>query len=162
MTPTNASPAHAPIVAPTGTQWFGGPVHRFQITLRISGEKLDPAQVSALLGCFPTRAERAGVPLRNASGGIRIPARGLWSLELNSRDLPDNYDLDDGIRTLLGRLPSTPDIWTSLNSTYKVEIFCGLYMASANRGFSIPPDVADLLAERGIAIEFDLYINPPK
>jgi hypothetical protein len=29
--------------------WFGGPVDRFSITLRINGDDLDPDEISALL-----------------------------------------------------------------------------------------------------------------
>jgi hypothetical protein len=70
--------------------------------------------------------------------------------------------VDDGIRTLLARLPSSQDVWAFLTSTYTVDIFCGLFLATTNRGFSITADISALLSDRGIDIGFDLHFDPPK
>src|SRR5271156_1381289 len=91
--------------APEGTVWFGGPVDRFRITLRISGEELDPDRISALLGCRPPAAERKGTPVPSAEGA-RIPKQGRWSLTIDSTTCSESDDLEDGIRMLLERLPS--------------------------------------------------------
>jgi hypothetical protein len=150
-----------PSGVPEGTEWFGGPVDRFRITLRILGDDLDPDQISALLGCAPTMAERVGVPISLSGGQTRIPKKGRWSLQIDSRDFGKNEDVDDGIRMLLARLPSSPDIWASLTKTYAVDIFCGLFLSTTNRGFSIPADISALLSDRGIDIGFDVYFDPP-
>ena len=148
-----------PTGAPEGTVWFGGPVDRFRITLRIYGEELDPDRISALLGCTPTRAERKGIPI-STRGGARIPKKGRWALEINSRDCDENDDVEDGIRMLLARLPSDRDLWVSLTSMYTVDVFCGLFLESSNRGFGISPEVSKLLSDRHLEIGFDLYFDP--
>jgi len=130
-----------PSGAPEGTVWFGGPVDRFSVTLRIYGEELDPEHVSALLGCAPTDAERKGVPIVAPSGKARIPKRGRWSLSVQSKDCTESDDVEDAVRMLLARLPSDPAVWASLTSAYAVDVFCGLFLASTNRGFSISPEV---------------------
>jgi hypothetical protein len=151
-----------PSGAPEGTEWFGGPVDRYRITLRIVGYDLDPDQISAMLGCPPTKAERAGVPISMAGGHTRIPKRGRWFLQIDSRDCGQNEDVENGIRTLLTRLPSSPNLWSSLTKTYAVDIFCGLFLSKTNRGFSLAADLSTLLSDRGIDIGFDIYFDPPK
>jgi len=123
------------------------------------GDDLDPDQITALFGCAPTRAERKGVSI-STDYGTRIPRIGHWALTTESSD-PDE-DVEDGVRSLLARLPSDPALWASLTSKYAVDLFCGIFMKSANRGFGISPEVSRLLSERRLEIGFDLYFDPPK
>lgn len=137
--------------APEGTVWFGGPVDRFRITLRILGDQLDPDQVSDVLGMPPTSSARKGDP---------FPRKGRWLLEIESKDCGQDVDVEDGIELLFSRLPSDPDFWASLTTAYNVDIFCGLFLTSANRGFGISAEVSKLLADRHLEIGFDLYFDP--
>jgi hypothetical protein len=91
-----------PTSAPEGTTWFGGPVDRWKVALRVYGEELDPDHVSALLGCEPSSAALKGTPL---------PKKGRLILEIDSKDFGENDDVDDGVRMLLARLPSDPDVY---------------------------------------------------
>jgi hypothetical protein len=140
-----------PVGTPEGTVWFGGPVDRWRVALRVHGEGLDPDRVSALLGCEPTSAARQGDP---------FPKKGRWLLKIDSRDCDENEDVEDGIKMLLGRLPSDLAVWIELTNTYAVSVFCGLFLESANRGFGISAEVSKLLSDRNIEIGFDLYFEP--
>jgi hypothetical protein len=151
-----------PADAPEGTVWFGGPVDRFTVTLRIYGEELDPDYVSALLRCAPTEAERKGAPISHPGGSTRIPKRGRWSLTISSNECRENDDVEDAVKILFARLPSDPVVWASLTSTYAVDVFCGLFLASANRGFSISPEVSRILSARQVGIGFDVYFEQSK
>jgi hypothetical protein len=142
-----------PTGAPEGTTWFGGPVDRWRVALRIYGEELDPDRISGLLGCEPSSAVRKGTP---------FPKKGRWILEINSKDCNENDDVDDGVRMLLAHLPSDPDVWASLANIYSIDVFCGLFIASPNRGFGISTEVSRLLSDRGLQIGFDLYFDPSK
>ena len=139
-----------PTGAPEGTTWFGGPVDRWKVALRVYGEELDPDRISALLGREPSSAVRKGTP---------FPKKGRWILEINSKDCDENDDVDDGVRMLLTRLPSDPDVWASLERIHSVDVFCGLFITSPNRGFEISPEVSRLLSDRGLQIGFDLYFD---
>jgi hypothetical protein len=141
-----------PSGAPEGTVWFGGPVDRWKVGLRVYGEELDPDQISALLGCHPSSAQRKGNP---------FPKEGRWILDIDSRECTENDDVDDGIRMLLERLPSDSGVWVSLTSTYAVDVFCGLFLASSNRGFGISAEVSRLLSDRNLEIGFDVYFDFP-
>jgi hypothetical protein len=142
-----------PSGAPEGTVWFGGPVDRWKVALRVFGEELDPDHISAMLGCEPSSAERRGNP---------FPKHGRWLLEVDSRDCGENDDVDDGIRMLLARLPSDTDLWVSLTSTYRIDISCGIFLEAANRGFGITAEVSSMLSDRNLEIGYDLYFDSPK
>lgn len=142
-----------PVGAPEGTVWFGGPVDSWQVALRVYAEDLDPDHVSAILGCQPSSAAKKGDP---------FPRQGRWILTIDSRECDRNDDVEDGVRMLLARLPSSLDVWASLTSTYEVDVFCGLFLDSSNRGFGIQPDISKSLAERGLEIGFDIYSAPPQ
>lgn len=149
----------APSGAPKGTRWFGGPVDRFKITLRVSGEELDPDRISATLRCAPSRTERKGIPI-SSNGHIRTPKVSRWSLTIDSADCDPGDDVEDGIRMLLARLPSDTDIWAWLASSYEVDIFCGLFLKSCSRGFEISAELSRLLSDRHLPIGFDIYSDP--
>ena len=141
-----------PSGAPEGTVWFGGPVDRWKVTLLVYGEELDPDRISAVLGCQPSSAQRKGDP---------FPKKGRWLLEIDSKDYDGNADVDDGIRMLLARLPTDSALWVSLTGTYAVDIFCGIFLASSNRGFGISTEVSRSLSDRNLEIGFDVYMELP-
>jgi hypothetical protein len=150
-----------PSGAPEGTVWFGGPVDRFRITLRLTGEDLDPDRISALLGCAPTSAHRKGFPIFGREGA-RNAKTGQWHLTIDSRDGDEGDDVEDGIKALLERLPADPALWASLTSMYKVDIFCGLFLEADNRGFAVSAETSKLLSDRHLDIGFDVYFSPPE
>jgi hypothetical protein len=150
-----------PVCAPEGTVWFGGPVDRFRITLRLSGDDLDPERISELLGCAPTRAHRKGLPIFGQEGA-RNAKTGQWHLTIESRDGDEQGDLEDGIRALLERLPSDLDLWARLTNAYSADLFCGLFLQAENRGFGISAEISRLVAERHLNIGFDIYFDPPR
>jgi hypothetical protein len=147
----NAITRKPPSDAPDGTVWFGGPVDRWKVALRVYGEELDPDRISVLLGCEPSSAARKGNP---------FPKKGRWLLEIQSDDCHENEDLDDGIRMLLARLPSDAGLWLSLTNACAVDMFCGVVLKSSNRGFAISAGVSRLLSDRNLEIGFDVYFEP--
>jgi hypothetical protein len=142
-----------PSGAPEGTVWFGGPVDRFRIALRVYHEDLVPEEVTLLLQCQPTTAEAKG-----ARG--RFPPKGRWLFEIQSKDLGD-VDIEDGLKILFERLPADLKVWEALTTKYKVDIFCGLFLQAENRGFGLSAEMSKMLADRGIEIGFDIYFDPP-
>ena len=119
--------------------------------MRVYGEDLEPDRISALLGCEPSSAAMKGAP---------FPKKGRWILGIESQDCGEDDDVDDGVRMLLARLPSDRDFWASLTNIYSVDVFCGLFIKSPNRGFGISTEVSRMLSDRGLEIGFDLYFDP--
>jgi hypothetical protein len=152
MSTKNKVSRQPPAGAPEGTIWFGGPVDRFKITLRIRGDELNFDRISALLGCRPTKTGKRGA---RAAKGSR------WELSIESKDCDAQDDVEEGIKILLARLPSETALWTSLTTEYSVDLFCGLFMESSNRGFGISAETSRMLSDRHLEIGFDLYFDLP-
>ena len=139
-----------PSGAPEGTVWFGGPVDRWTVSLRVFGDELEPDSISALLGCEPSSAACKGNP---------FPRTGRWILDLDSKDFRDDDDIDEGVTALLARLPSDSALWLSLTAAYRVDVFCCIFMAAPNRGFGISASTSKLLSDRNLSIGFDVYFD---
>jgi len=152
-----------PTGAPEGTVLFGGPVDRFKITLRVSGDKLDPEKITSILKCPPTRSHMKGDRSTTThSGNISIPKKGQWALSIYSKDYEGGeIELEEGLKILLRKLPSDAKLWRSLTTKYCVDIFCGLFLESSNRGFGLTANASKMLSHRNLEIGFDLYFDPP-
>ncbi len=151
-----------PSGAPEGTVWFGGPVDRFKITLRVSGDKLDPEQITSILKCLPTRSHIKGSrSITTPSGNISIPKKSQWALSINSKDHEGGeIDLEEGLKILLGKLPSDAKLWRSLTTKYDVDVFCGLFLETSNRGFELSAKASKMLSHRHLTLGFDVYFDP--
>lgn len=138
---------------------IGGPLSRLSISVRIAGETLDPAEISAILGVQPKFAARTGET--RLSGRRTVTQRiGIWTYGLT--DGPsEEWELDDAITTLLNRLPADTTIWRDLAARYRLDVFCGLFMGGDNQGADLRPETLRLLADRGLALGLDIYGPPP-
>jgi hypothetical protein len=136
-----------PSGAPPGTIWFGGPVSRLRASLSVFGDgSFDANEVTRVLGCSPTRV--TAVP-------VAKPRKKGWLLTLER----DDGDADALVVELLGRVTSSARVWTRLIASYKVDIFCGVFLSSENQGFDLAPETLALVAKRGIRIGFDVYAS---
>jgi len=140
---------------PEGTQLIrvGGPIDRACVSLRLQGDSLVPSVVSQLLGCLPTGARQKGdiIPDKRYH---RIAKTGMWLLK---GDLPESTEIEEQVGALLLRTTSDLEIWRNLTSTLDVDVFCGIFLESFNRGFALTPQITRMLADRGIKVGFDIY-----
>lgn len=78
----------------------------------------------------------------------------MWSLHSTDHE-PENLDMQ--IRELLGKVTTDVAIWQALAHTYRVDLFCGLFMGSGNDGLSVSPNSLLALGQRGIELALDIY-----
>lgn len=126
---------------------------RVCVSLRFSGDDLDPDEITTALHCVPSHACRKGerIPAKDA----RRPWRtGIWCL-----DLPQKEDapFDDQVRELLGRLSPDLDVWCRLTARFRADVFIGVFLATGNDGLNVSPETMRELGARGIEIDFDIY-----
>ena len=132
-----------------------GPMQRSAATLRIVGDDLVPAEVSSLLGCAPTMAQKKGELLVGKKTGTKRIARiGMWRLQSTDRE-PEN--LDGQIEEILGKVTEDVETWKALTRRFRVDLFCGLFMGSGNEGVAISPGALFALGQRGIELALDVY-----
>ena len=132
-------------------------LHRAVASLRIVGDALDPADITRRLGGEPTRAWKQGDELRRRPDLPSRPARhGQWRREA-SQTQPE--DLGAQLREVLRGLTPDLEVWRTLSRSYRVDLFCGWFMKEGNEGVEISPEVLQLLAERHIALNLDIYAS---
>ncbi len=135
----------------------GGDVDEVTVSLRVWSPELDPDAVTSELGVSPSFSARRGDRRASKTGEI-TQRTGIWILELAEST---EWQLADGITTLLDQLPNDLRVWRNLTSKATVDLYCGLHLANWNRGVELPADVLGRLAERGIALHLDIYYDPP-
>ena len=143
--------------APEGTVWSGGPIDWSCITLKISGENLDPEEVSRLLRPAPDPAHPEKE--RNAPGKeypLADKKKRGWRIRWLSTDT-DEWDVDVAIGDLMQALNSDIATWQSLSSQFRVELSIKLSMRTQNKGFCLSPGTMRYLGDRHIEAGFDVY-----
>lgn len=147
----------APVGAPEGTVQLGGPIDWFSASLQVSGDDLDPEQITRLLEHAPTRAQRRGVPLRRPDGTARVPPRfGRWARDLKPSQT-DEWDISEVIRLLFEGLPLDLAVWDQVAALGRTRMAFGLNMPTSNREFELEPDLMRFLAARRVSVWFDIY-----
>ncbi|MBA4218540.1 MAG: hypothetical protein C0460_14555 [Methylibium sp.] len=122
--------------------------------LRIFGDDLLPEEVSAALGCAPTKSETRGELLRSANGSERVAKRGSWRL-VAAETAPE--DTNAQVSELLSKLTSDLNVWREIADRFEIDLFCGWFMGQTNDGAELTPATLLALGERGIALSLDIY-----
>ena len=135
----------------------GGDPARVTAAVSVGGDRLDPDEVTRLLGIKPTYAARKGD--RRRSGGREVVQRtGVWYLEAPpSRE----WVLPDAIEALLARLPEPGPAWHLIAAKYQLRLTCGVFLSDWNQGLLLPARVLGALASRHLALDLDVYQNGP-
>ncbi len=130
-------------------------INHSAVTLRIIGDELIPAKITKTFGVLPTHALTKGDKIVGTkTGTVKTARSGMWQLKALDRE---PGDLDGQIREILGQLTTDLNIWKSLASRYKMDLFCGLFMECSNEGVNLSPESLLALGSRGIKIGFCIY-----
>ena len=131
-----------------------GSLHKSAASLSFFGDDLEPDEITACLGATPTVGARKGGVWLTARGAEKIAPTGSWRLVA---DRCEPADLDGQINRLLAGLSDDLAGWRAFSDRYGGRIFCGLFLASGNEGLRLKPDTLARVAERGLAIDLDIY-----
>lgn len=124
-------------------------------SLRITGETLNPDEISRLLAVQPSLSYRKGEVVRSPkTGRERVRKFGMWNLRTEDRH---PGDLDSQIDKLLSQLPHDLSIWKDLNARFRIDLFTGLFLEETNEGLSLKPSTLLALGLRGIELDLDIY-----
>ena len=149
---------------PSATEFFsdfysgaGGEVDECSIMLRFLGDDLEPGTITALLGVPATHSYRKGDACCSDGKQLNRPM-GFWLLDCErTTDTADNQ-----IQLLLRHdLPVDPAIWRSLTENFIAEMRVQLFLARWSRGTILAANTIQLLAERGLRLQFDIYTKRP-
>lgn len=122
-------------------------------SLTITGDDLDPDELTVLLGCTPTKAFRKG-DAWSARRPNRHWSHGAWILE---SALDRDVELETQIAHLLAQVSNDAAIWQQINARFFSRIFSGIFMDRWNEEFRLTPTVLARLSACGLHLDFDLY-----
>lgn len=124
-------------------------------TLRFFGDHLNPEEITASLGCSPTRSARKGdVSVGRVTGQERTAKTGSWLLSAQEQK-PAKLDLQ--ITEIFARLTTELDVWKMLTERYQSDVFCGLFMSTGNDGINLSSATLLALGIRGLEVCLDVY-----
>lgn len=133
-------------------------LHRASVTLLIQGDHLVPDELSAILGVQPEVGVRKGESFasRGRPGTAVTASTGKWIFGTGYREPPN---IDEQIAELLSTLPDCAETWNDLTTMFDCYVTVGAYFMtdSWTGGLVLRPGTLGMLAERGLAIDFDIY-----
>ena len=158
MSKPNSRPPNG---APKGTTWFGGPIPWFSVSLLVSGDNLDPDEVTRLLGIKPDVAHRSDSSASTGSKSRRsMGSQGMWEICLRYEETCE-ADLETAINVVLNRVNVTTALWQEVVGKAEARIFVGLTLDSYNRGFRISSNLLRRVADLGVHLDFNIYAELP-
>jgi Domain of unknown function (DUF4279) len=133
-------------------------LERASVTLLIDGDDLVPEEVTAMLGAEPEVGVRKGETfVSRGSPSLTVTAStGKWILGTGDRRPPS---IDTQIMELLSGLAGDIKVWNEIHSRFNCYVTVGVYFDedSWTGGIVLEADTLRLLADRRLAIDFDMY-----
>lgn len=133
------------------------PLQRASATLHVHGDDLDPDELTSLLGCPPIIGARMGETFIGHNGRTVTASTGKWIYTTGYRETPN---IDGQIAELLDCLPASLSIWRNLTTKFDCYVTLGIYFVedSWTGGIYLQPQTLQKLGERGLALDFDMYV----
>src|SRR5512143_2195673 len=134
--------------------WFDGNdvddlnIPKLRVSLRVSGDALDPDFLTQQFGVAPTFSARKGETVFR-DGRESVQPTGVWNYRL---DVPPATELGGVIELLLEVFPEDSTLWGELTTAYKADVFCGVFLEDDHQSTVVEPEVLAALARRGLPL----------
>lgn len=122
--------------------------------LWIKGDDLVPEEISRLLEQKPDRTHQKDEVVLTALGRKRTAKTGLWEICADNCR-PEN--LDAQIRDLLAALTQDTAVWREISGRFQISICSSLFLEETMGGFDLSPETIQMLGERGIGLDVDIW-----
>lgn len=124
------------------------------VSLRMTGDGLDPVEVTRLLGRKPDLAAKLGETFYSPKGRPSTARTGFWHLHAADSS---PCDFDAQIMALFAGLTQDLAVWADLASRFRLELFCGMIMQELNEGTGLEAATILAMAQRGLSFGLDVY-----
>jgi len=125
-----------------------------EITLTFIGKNLNKDEISTILETEPTFSWNPNEILEiGSSKRIKITDTGKWYL----KSVYKIEDLNIGLKSFFKKLPHDNNLWLKLTKKYETFIEVTAYQDSWNHTYNISSKTLLLLANKNIALSFDIY-----
>jgi Domain of unknown function (DUF4279) len=129
-------------------------MHSYLVSLRISGDTLDPSTITSELGIEPTQIRRKGQP----RGRKTVWDESMWEYEAKPTSGEREWQsLEEGLQAILSMFVSHHRILREYQQWFKVFLFCGHFTSSFDGGPTLSPALLEGLGEFGIELFLDTH-----
>jgi hypothetical protein len=129
-------------------------MHEYTVELRISGNDLDPAEITEELGLRSSMVRHAG----EAIGSNRAAA--VWGYNGSEGDsAPIWQSLEEGLTFVLSKLSNVKPQLERYRNKYEMFWWCGHFQSSFDGGPTLSPSLLKELGEFGAAVFIDNYLS---
>jgi hypothetical protein len=133
----------------------------FAAALHVSGESLQPQEVTRLFGVEPSESETRGVPLLHSDGTtIRTPSAGRWTLGVPA-SISNAFNFNEVIDAVLAKLPKDASVWRAVGALGTMHVEVSLALDESNGEMWLEPQLLSFLGERGVGVHVEIYRRDP-
>lgn len=120
-----------------------------QVELRVSGDRLVPAEVTAASGLLPSRAWSKGDTYESKVGGLRARAFGIWVIT------SEGTDIEQCSIALLAKVELLADAIRHVARSAGATVSVGIWWEpeGGQGGFTVSSDVMRRLSELGDRVD---------
>jgi hypothetical protein len=129
-------------------------LQRAKVSLLIDGDDLVPSEITAVLGRSPQLGVAKGEIFLAHHGKQTEAKTGKWQF---AGDWETPPHLDKQINDVLSSITDDMSVWRKLTKRHHCYLTVGGYFSDWTGGMTLAPDTIKLLADRNLAIDFDLY-----
>ena len=133
-------------------------MHSYSVQFRISGENLNPSEITRYLGLQPNQIRIAGE--RRSEGSVW--RKSLWSYDGTSDEVAPAKEwdsLEDGLLYLLDKLLPKKELLRTYIDKCEVTWWCGHFQSGFDGGPTLSASLLKKLADFGVPIFIDNYFR---
>lgn len=131
------------------------PLPRLELSLRITGDSLDPDFLTQQFGVRPTLGARKGETTGEDDEAV-WHRTGIWQYDLRAFE---STELGETIGLLLEVFPNDATLWEEITSVYDAQVHCGAYLTADEQTTTIDADTMRALSRLGLPLQLSLYAS---
>jgi hypothetical protein len=131
-------------------------VHRYSVDLLISGDELDEAEVSRMLGLKTSVFHKKGEPLSPKSKKVRHTSAWLYSV-CRPNNEPEWQSLEEGLKCLVEKLQCLEHPLKRLCERFSLDAYCGHFGSGFGGGPTISAQTLGELSDLGLSLTIKTY-----
>lgn len=131
-------------------------MHKYSVDLLVSGDELNEAEVSSMLGLKTSVFHKKGEPFAPNSKKIRHTSS--WSFFVCRPNSETEWDsLEEGLRPLIEKLESLKEPLKKLGERFSLDAYCGHFGSGFGGGPVISAETLGKLSDLGLSLTIRTY-----
>lgn len=129
-------------------------MHEYSVELLISGDELNAAEVSSMLGLETSVLHKKGEPLSPKS----VRHTSTWShFTFRPNNEPQWNSLEEGLKCLIEKLQPLKESLKKLSGRFSLDAYCGHFGSGFGGGPTISAQTLGKLSDLGLSLTIKTY-----